>query len=212
MNAATDDFLLSYEWRRLRMEVLKRDGAKCRCCGATPETGAVMNVDHIKPRRTHPELALDPVNCQVLCNICNHGKGNWDQTNWRGPVTKRIGEWQLPKNMAPGPYLAIIRLLLQQPSLISIFKEEMPQYPSQEAMALDWLLGYLLTYGHSVWTTASLVDALRDTKHAAIYQRSARLIADLGYTDVEESEFSDALAQYRSFEKKNMRRMMEDKE
>lgn len=77
-------FLLSYEWRQLRMFVLKRDGAKCACCGRTPATGAVMNVDHIKPRKTHPELALDATNCQVLCHVCNHGKGNWDKTNWRG--------------------------------------------------------------------------------------------------------------------------------
>lgn len=78
-----DDFLQSYEWRELRMKALIRDGRKCACCGATPETGAVMNVDHIKPRRLHPELALCLENLQVLCAECNHGKGNWDQTDWR---------------------------------------------------------------------------------------------------------------------------------
>lgn len=83
--ATTDAFLLSFEWRQVRMMVLKRDGARCACCGASPATGAVMNVDHIKPRKTHPELALDPANCQVLCNQCNHGKGNWDATDWRNP-------------------------------------------------------------------------------------------------------------------------------
>ncbi len=77
------EFLFSYEWRTVRMHVLKRDGAKCCCCGATPQTGAVMNVDHIKPRKTHPHLALDPRNLQTLCHECNHGKGNWDSTNWR---------------------------------------------------------------------------------------------------------------------------------
>lgn len=78
-----DGFLQSYEWRRVRMQVLKRDGAVCACCGASPETGAVMNVDHIKPRRMFPQLALDMDNLQVLCNACNHGKGNWDMTDWR---------------------------------------------------------------------------------------------------------------------------------
>jgi 5-methylcytosine-specific restriction endonuclease McrA len=77
------EFLQSYEWRTVRMVVLKRDGAICACCGASPKTGAVMNVDHIKPRRTHPQLALDPANLQVLCDACNHGKGNWDDTDWR---------------------------------------------------------------------------------------------------------------------------------
>jgi 5-methylcytosine-specific restriction endonuclease McrA len=79
----TDAFLESYEWRRVRMVVLKRDGARCACCGATPADGLRMNVDHIKPRRKYPELALDPANLQVLCEVCNHGKGNWDMTDWR---------------------------------------------------------------------------------------------------------------------------------
>lgn len=76
-------FLESYEWRKLRMQALLKYGPKCMCCGATPKTGAVMNVDHIKPRNTHPELALTLDNLQILCSECNHGKGNWDQTDWR---------------------------------------------------------------------------------------------------------------------------------
>lgn len=79
----SDSFLSSFEWRRVRMHALKRDGAKCVCCGATPTTGAQMNVDHIKPRKTHPHLALELDNLQVLCGPCNHGKGNWDSTDWR---------------------------------------------------------------------------------------------------------------------------------
>lgn len=81
--AASDKFLESYEWRRVRMVALKKYGPRCQCCGATPATGAVMNVDHIKPRRLFPELALDVDNLQLLCHVCNHGKGNWDMTDWR---------------------------------------------------------------------------------------------------------------------------------
>lgn len=77
------EFLQSFEWRKLRMEALKLNGARCQCCGASPANGAVMNVDHIKPRKTHPELALEITNLQVLCEDCNHGKGNWDSTDWR---------------------------------------------------------------------------------------------------------------------------------
>lgn len=80
---ATNDFLQSYEWRKLRMQALKLHGAKCQCCGATPAMGAVMNVDHIKPRKLFPNLALELSNLQVLCGECNHGKGNWDMTDWR---------------------------------------------------------------------------------------------------------------------------------
>ena len=82
-NPSSPDFLQSFEWRKVRMEALKKYGAKCQCCGATPAHGAVMNVDHIKPRKLFPHLALDLNNLQVLCHDCNHGKGNWDMTDWR---------------------------------------------------------------------------------------------------------------------------------
>jgi len=82
-NVKSDSFLQSYEWRRIRMVALKKHGATCQCCGASPKTGAVMNVDHIKPRKLFPDLALDVNNLQVLCHECNHGKGNWDKTDWR---------------------------------------------------------------------------------------------------------------------------------
>lgn len=81
--ATTDAFLLSYEWRRVRMQVLKKHGARCQCCGATANDGLRMHVDHIKPRKLFPELALSLDNLQVLCEECNHGKGNWDETDWR---------------------------------------------------------------------------------------------------------------------------------
>lgn len=81
-----DDFLLSFEWRSVRMMALKRYGPKCQCCGATPADGVKMHVDHIKPRKLFPHLALSLDNLQVLCEVCNHGKGNWDMTDWRMPA------------------------------------------------------------------------------------------------------------------------------
>lgn len=81
--ANNDKFLNSFEWRRVRMEALKKYGPVCQCCGASPATGAVMNVDHIKPRKLFPHLALDVDNLQVLCGPCNHGKSNFDMTDWR---------------------------------------------------------------------------------------------------------------------------------
>lgn len=83
----SDEFLQSYQWRRLRMEVLVERGARCECCGATPQKdGITIHVDHIKPRRLFAELALEKSNLQVLCEVCNHGKGNWNQTDWRANV------------------------------------------------------------------------------------------------------------------------------
>lgn len=80
-----DPFYRSEEWIRLRYAALKMYGARCQCCN---RTGQVMHVDHIKPRSRYPELALDIFNLQVLCAMCNYGKGTWDSTDWRGHLTK----------------------------------------------------------------------------------------------------------------------------
>jgi 5-methylcytosine-specific restriction endonuclease McrA len=81
---ASREFLGSYEWAQVRYQVLLtyRDRA-CMACGRGPKPGVWLNVDHIKPRATHPHLALGISNCQILCNLCNKGKGNWDSTDWR---------------------------------------------------------------------------------------------------------------------------------
>ena len=86
-NVASAEFLSTYEWRRVRMQALKLYGTTCQCCGASKAQGATINVDHIKPRKLFPHLALDITNLQILCNECNHGKGNWDMTNWREKET-----------------------------------------------------------------------------------------------------------------------------
>lgn len=80
-----DPFLASYEWRKLRMEVLSERGARCECCGARPakDNDVVLNVDHVQPRKLRSDLSLDKRNLQILCHTCNHGKGNWNQTDWR---------------------------------------------------------------------------------------------------------------------------------
>jgi hypothetical protein len=86
----SNDFYKSWEWRTLRMEVLKERGARCECCGATrldfDMSGSPVKicVDHIKAIATHPHLRLVKSNLQVLCDECNQGKGAWDNTDWRG--------------------------------------------------------------------------------------------------------------------------------
>jgi 5-methylcytosine-specific restriction endonuclease McrA len=78
------EFLQSFEWRRLRYQAIKLSNGRCQCCGASPKNnGIVLHVDHIKPRRKYPQLALTLSNLQVLCESCNHGKGSWDSTDWR---------------------------------------------------------------------------------------------------------------------------------
>lgn len=78
------DFLRTWAWRELRYATIKRFGAVCLCCGATPRTTSEqIQVDHIKPRSLFPHLAMDPENLQTLCGPCNQGKSNKDFTDWR---------------------------------------------------------------------------------------------------------------------------------
>ena len=93
------------------MEALKKYGARCQCCGATPATGATINVDHIKPRKFFPELALSVDNLQVLCHECNHGKGNWDQTDWRGDSVKQEEASRSPSEVLAEERRALLKLV-----------------------------------------------------------------------------------------------------
>lgn len=81
----SDAFLDTFEWRKVRMEAILKYGKRCQCCGAVPlpSNDVKIHVDHIIPRKVDPSLALELSNLQVLCNVCNHGKGNWDTTDWR---------------------------------------------------------------------------------------------------------------------------------
>ena len=60
-------------WRQ-RAIVLMRDGAKCRLCGATPQSGSTLHVDHIVPWSLGGQTVLE--NLQILCEQCNIGKSN----------------------------------------------------------------------------------------------------------------------------------------
>jgi 5-methylcytosine-specific restriction endonuclease McrA len=85
-------FYMSDEWRALRYQVLKKFGATCQCCGATPKTGRQVHVDHIKPRSKYPELELEFSNLQVLCEDCNLGKLHLDETDWRPEEVEKLPE------------------------------------------------------------------------------------------------------------------------
>lgn len=57
---------------QLRYEVIRRDGHRCRCCGASVSTGAVLHIDHIIAVALGGQTAID--NLQTLCSACNQGK------------------------------------------------------------------------------------------------------------------------------------------
>ncbi len=96
-----DSFYRSHKWRRLRVDALEANRQRygmlaCECCGMV-DVGS-FHVDHIYPRSTHPDLALEPTNLQVLCDACNIGKGTAYTTNWRGgedpvPQKRRGRRW-----------------------------------------------------------------------------------------------------------------------
>lgn len=94
-----DGFYLTRAWRELRYKALKLYGRMCMVCGASALSGAVIHVDHIKPRSTHPHLRLDINNLQVLCEDCNIGKCNYDEIDWRpdaGEALKRVTDDGIP--------------------------------------------------------------------------------------------------------------------
>ena len=101
-----DGFYRSHRWRRLRVDALESNRQRygmlaCECCGMVDVPS--FHVDHIYPRSTHPELALDPANLQVLCADCNIGKGTAYSTNWRGgeapdPSRRRLRRWSFRRS------------------------------------------------------------------------------------------------------------------
>lgn len=71
------------KWKAVRYQALKAGGGKCCLCGRSAHDGIKLHVDHIKPKSIYPELMYDVDNLQVLCDECNVGKCNFDDTDWR---------------------------------------------------------------------------------------------------------------------------------
>jgi 5-methylcytosine-specific restriction enzyme A len=64
-----DKFLDSQAWRDLR-DAFVAANPYCESC-YPQHLVAAEDVDHILPRRTHPEMALDWNNLQSLCKTCH---------------------------------------------------------------------------------------------------------------------------------------------
>lgn len=65
----------------MRWQVFQRDQWKCVACGRNSHDGAILHVDHIVPRSRGGFDTLS--NYQTLCDICNIGKSNRDDTDLR---------------------------------------------------------------------------------------------------------------------------------
>lgn len=77
-----DPFYSSAPWRALRRRALVLAGFRCMWCGADVRPRGQSRVDHIRPRREAPHLALVLANLRVLCPTCDNrrhaekGQGN----------------------------------------------------------------------------------------------------------------------------------------
>lgn len=78
-----EKFYASTAWRELRFIALRQSGGCCTLCGARASDGVQLHVDHIIPRSKAPHLELDLDNLQILCEDCNIGKSNRDDTDFR---------------------------------------------------------------------------------------------------------------------------------
>lgn len=58
-------------WQVLHQIILERDGWACVDCGTRKGR---LEIDHIQPVRSHPELAFDPANCATRCSPCHTRK------------------------------------------------------------------------------------------------------------------------------------------
>jgi 5-methylcytosine-specific restriction endonuclease McrA len=76
-----DPFYSTPAWKALRREALRRDGHCCVICRKDVSGWKQSRVDHIKPRKTHPHLALDLANTRTLCT--QHDNQSHSE-KWRG--------------------------------------------------------------------------------------------------------------------------------
>ena len=75
----TKKFYRTDEWQSLRKEYMEKNKAKyfeCNYCGENVSLNKTLNIDHIKPLKTHWNLRLDINNLQILCQDCNKFKAS----------------------------------------------------------------------------------------------------------------------------------------
>jgi 5-methylcytosine-specific restriction endonuclease McrA len=80
-------FYKSGNWQSIRQQALERDNFECQECKrqGKVKTNVRLDVDHIKEIETHPELALELDNLQVLCV--------WHHNEKHGRFSKKENKW-----------------------------------------------------------------------------------------------------------------------
>lgn len=54
-----DPFYVSWEWKKVRLQVLKMDKYECQRCKTKGKYKKANTVHHIKPRKEYPEFELE---------------------------------------------------------------------------------------------------------------------------------------------------------
>ena len=65
----------------MRWQIFERDDFRCVACGKSAHDGAILHIDHIIPKSKGGRNAID--NYQTLCHLCNIGKSNKSDRNFR---------------------------------------------------------------------------------------------------------------------------------
>lgn len=69
---ATHPFYLTPQWRAKRVQIMRRDGYRCVCCGADVRAKGAARVDHIIPLSQAWHLRLTDSNLRTLCVRCDN--------------------------------------------------------------------------------------------------------------------------------------------
>ncbi|PKQ13217.1 MAG: endonuclease [Alphaproteobacteria bacterium HGW-Alphaproteobacteria-1] len=85
-------------WKALRMQALERDDWQCVQCG----TRHRLEIDHIEPVRTRPDLAYSLSNLQTLCGRC-HARKTRIEIGLGRPDPKREAWKSLLRDMQRNP-------------------------------------------------------------------------------------------------------------
>ena len=64
-----DRFYHTPGWKAARRAALRRDGYRCVVCQRDVSGKGQARVDHVKPWRNHPHLALSLANLRTLCTL-----------------------------------------------------------------------------------------------------------------------------------------------
>src|SRR5262245_49553739 len=81
--------------------VLTRDRWRCVSCKADVSRPGQARVDHIKPLKTHPDLACDMANLRTLCPSCDN-QGHREKGQRKGsPRNERFSIRGVDRNGMP---------------------------------------------------------------------------------------------------------------